>query len=71
MRKNIKAVIDAFKRGEACNEGTCSTNGQEVFSYAMKIAERKKDGTITVIDIEHAPSNTTRGHIHAVAQEVK
>ena len=40
MRKNIQAVIEAFKAGMDKRGETCSTNGRVVYSYQTPIAVR-------------------------------
>ena len=64
MRKNIAKVLSAFALGRAHSEATCSTNGVEVYSYALCIARKENDGTIWVLD--RGPSVTTNSQINAV-----
>jgi hypothetical protein len=67
-RKNISKVIEAFKAGRSAkgdSKATCSTDGNEIYSYAMKIAERLPDGSIWIEEYSKAPSATTRSHIRA------
>jgi hypothetical protein len=68
MRKNIKAVIQAFERGEAKGtpRDTCHTDGTRVYSYAMLIAERMPNGVVRIVDVSEGPSVTTRGQIRAL-----
>lgn len=68
MRKNLKRVVAAFERGTAHAEGSVSTNGKEVFSYAMKIADRTPAG-VRVIAISESPSKTTSQAIAALHRE--
>lgn len=68
MRKNIQKVLAAFAIGKAANgdaKRTCSTDGTEIFSYAMRIAWRNPDGTIEVVPYEDGPSRTTKSQIRA------
>jgi len=67
MRKNAQKVLQAFNAGQAANEKTISTNGKELFSYAMLIA-RKNGDKVELIDYSKAPSNTTRSQVNAVRQ---
>ena len=69
MRKNISKVLESFLkrvpvRGDS--KGTCSTDGQAVFSYAMPIAQRMPSGVYEVIRYDKAPSATTRSQVRAV-----
>lgn len=68
MRKNIGKVIEAYKlrktaRGDS--NGSCSTDGERIYSYAMVIAERLPDGT-TRFATEDGCSRTTASQIRAV-----
>jgi hypothetical protein len=65
MRKNMMNVIAAFKMGQYCNEKSCHTNGNEVFSYALKIAERKADGKVYIF-AGSPPSRTTSAQVNAL-----
>lgn len=68
MRKNIAKVIAAFKAGKSIkgdSKGTCWTNGEDIYSYRMKIA-RKWLGSVQVIDRDCGPSMTTRMQISAI-----
>jgi hypothetical protein len=70
MRKNIEKVIAAFKAGKSASgdsKKTCSTDGERIYSYAMRIAERHDDGSIWILPYESAPSVTTKSHVRAVA----
>ncbi len=40
MRKNIEKVIEAFNAGKAMRGDSCSTTGNEIYSYNMLIARR-------------------------------
>jgi hypothetical protein len=63
MRKNTQAVLEAFKVGKSASDGTISTDGTNVYSYNMLIAQRDKRGNIQVIEYNKAPSHTTRLHV--------
>jgi len=68
MRKNMEKVIACFKAGQACkgdSTGSCSTDGNRIYSYAMVIAERKPGGKVAVVPRETSPSKTTTSHIDA------
>ncbi len=65
MRKNVEKVLLAFAGGKAQSGDTCSTDGEFLFSYRMKIAHMMPDHTIRLIEYNQAPSNTTRSHIKA------
>ncbi len=70
MRKNIAAVIEAWKHGEAHRADTCRTDGTTIWSYEMPIARRAKNGRVRVLDVDKAPSRTTKMQIRAVADSV-
>lgn len=68
MRKNARKVINAFlERKPAAGDAkmTIHTNGQQIYSYAMLIAERKPDGSVWIASYEQSPSKTTTTQIHA------
>lgn len=65
MRKNAAKVIGAFNQGKAAQDGALMTNGEEVFSYAMRIAWREA-GRVWVVSKEASPSKTTSAHIGAL-----
>ncbi len=70
MRNNIGRVIDAFCNRTAAkgdSKQTCSTDGTTVYSYAMPIARRLKNGRIQIVKRESGPSRTTRAQIDAIA----
>lgn len=67
MRKNMKAVIDAFRKGESHTEKTCRTDGKTIWSYALEIAQKMSDGTVVVLPVERSPSRTTTSQIRAIA----
>jgi len=64
-RKNVTAVINAFMEGRRLGGTTVSTDGQQIFSYAMPIAGWGAGGVV-VLDAKAAPSRTTASHIRAV-----
>jgi len=68
MRKNIQTVLAAWAHGEPCKQGTCSTDGRTVFSYALPVARRQTGpNRIDRITVRSTgPSHTTRTHIQAV-----
>lgn len=68
MRKNIKTVIEAFQKAKPCYGQTCRTDGNQIFSYDMLIAERLKDGSIEIVNEYFSPSKTTTSHIRAVTE---
>ncbi len=73
MRKNIAKVIQAFEAGGTHTEKTCRTDGRSVWSYNMLIAFKgtgSKSDIVYVIDRTEAPSNTTRGQIDAIRNNV-
>ena len=73
MRKNISKVIEAFKLRKPAkgdSKGTCSTDGNTIYSYAMPIARRDSDGSINVIARGTAPSVTTRSQVDACQMEL-
>jgi len=47
------------------------TDGNAIYSYAMKIAERLDDGTIWIEDREKGPSRTTKAHIDGIRWGLK
>lgn len=74
MRKNIAKVLAAFDRGVAAkgdSKGTCSTDGQAIYSYSLRIAHRDDTGRVHVISEAEARtrymgwSMTTRSQIRA------
>lgn len=68
MRQNISKVLTAFQAGQPAtgdSKGTCSTDGQTVWSYRMPIAWREPDGSITIVAREKGPSRTTKSQIDA------
>lgn len=65
MRKNAEKVLMAFAERKACNGGTIHTNGTELFSYNMKIAQINAKEGVDILDYNQAPSATTRSHIRA------
>lgn len=68
MRKNIATVICAFSQSDSAvgdSKKTCSTNGEEIYSYNMLIA-RRKDERIQVIKKDRSPSRTTSMQVNAV-----
>lgn len=67
MRKNIGKVIEAFRSGKALHDKTCSTDGSRIFSYRMPIAERRNDGSVSIVSEGESPSRTTTSHIRAVS----
>jgi len=64
MRKNIEHVIKAFADKRTCNEKTCSTDGETIFSYETPVALRTGDGSIYLLS--HFPTRTTQAHISAI-----
>lgn len=68
MRKNIQAVIEAFKAGKAHTEVTCSTDGMKVWSYSLLIAWRLPNGDVQTLPVTDAPSATTRSQIRAIRE---
>lgn len=67
MRKNIQKVIEAYKQGKAAkgdSKGTCSTDGNRIFSYSTIIAERVGDKTVIVGG--EGISRTTTAQLRAV-----
>ena len=68
MRKNISKVIEAFiieASAKGDSAGTCSTDGQIVYSYNMPIA-RRTVGFIEVVHYVEGPSRTTKSQIRAL-----
>jgi hypothetical protein len=67
MRKNIQEAFNAFSAGRQYTGGknTISVRGKVIFSYAMPIAWRNDDGTISVTT-QAAPSQTTRCHLNGI-----
>jgi len=65
MRQNARNVLTAFAAGCSLNEKTISTDGKELYSYAMKIARKAPDGRVLALDVA-APSATTSSHMRAV-----
>lgn len=65
-RKNVSRVVKAFLNGDSDRgpNGTVSTNGTTIFSYAMPIAVRT--GPKTVVVSADSPSVTTSCHIGQV-----
>lgn len=75
MRKNIRAVIQAFLAGRPAvgdSRRTCWTDGAILYSYAMPIGwrEHPKYGCVAVVAYECAPTATTRSHVRALETEV-
>lgn len=68
-RKNVTAVIDAFRDGRAKREATCHTDGDVVWSYGLPIAARIH-GEVVVLDPTESPSRTTTSQIRAVLAEL-
>jgi len=66
MRKNIAAVIEAWREGRPHTEATCRTDGVTVWSYEMPIARRTPSGSIGVLDPEKAPSRTTKLQVQTI-----
>jgi P2-related tail formation protein len=69
MRKNIAKVIDAFKRrvdAKGDSKGTCSTDGESIFSYRTEIARRLPNGLVWVTS--YAGSQTTKMQVSAIVQ---
>lgn len=70
-RPGQKRVIDAFLAGKACKESTLSTDGKAIYSYAMMIARRKRNGTIVCLaspsDGGPKISKTTSTHLSEVS----
>lgn len=66
-RKNITAVVRAFKAGHRHTEKTCSTDGTKVYSYNLPIAARGPDGTVYIR--KTWSTHTTNGQINAVKRE--
>ena len=71
MRKNIQEAFEAFSSGRSYTggKGTISVRGNVILSYAMPIAWRNEDGTITVTS-SAAPSQTTRCHVNGIRRLV-
>lgn len=71
MRKNIQEAFNAFRSGVnyTGSKGTISVRGNVILSYAMPIAWRNDDGTITVTS-QPAPSQTTRCHVNGIRRLV-
>lgn len=46
-------------------KNTFWTDGQAIYSYRMKIAERLPTGVIWIVDRSEGPSRTTKAHIDA------
>ncbi len=65
MRTNIANVIRAFQNHQTCNEKTCSTDGERIYSYNMEIARRGPLG-VEIIEGKLSPSKTTTCQINAV-----
>lgn len=65
MRKNIATIIEAFKNRKRASDKTCSTDGENIFSYAMKIASRDENGVVVIVPYDSAPSRTTASMIRA------
>lgn len=65
MRKNARNVLTAFAAGYPLNEKTISTDGSELYSYAMKIARKAPSGEVFALDVA-PPSATTSSHMRAV-----
>ncbi len=68
MRKNIKEVVEAFLAKKAKSHASCSTNGNEIFSYALMLCRRGPDNEILLATKESCPrwSNTTAQQYNAV-----
>lgn len=69
MRKNIARVIKAFREGyqdHGDSKWTCSTDGQTIWSYKMRIAWREPDGSVKVVPVSDGPSVTTKSQIRAI-----
>jgi hypothetical protein len=66
MRKNAAKVIIAFQNGNVASGDTITTDGTNVYSYALLIGFRGDDGSIYVLDRKNAPSVTTRSHVRAL-----
>jgi len=67
MRNNIKKVIAAFYLGNAAkgdSKGTCWTDGNAIYSYSTKIAERLSTGLVWVH--ERNSTRTTNSQIDAI-----
>jgi hypothetical protein len=68
MRKNMQLVITKFAGRSAKSGDTCSTDGEFLYSYKMKIARINADFEVRLLEYNQAPSNTTRSHIRAAEE---
>lgn len=59
--KNVEKVFEAFLEGNAHQEKTIQTNGSEIFSYNLLIAEKRGLDNIWVRDPDS--TKTTNSHI--------
>lgn len=74
--KNYMKIADevaaACMKGESKHKGPLHTNGKEIFSYALKIAERTGENELTVYDYTNKTGNfkshTTSTHVGALAR---
>lgn len=58
-----KLVAAAFARGLTETAGHFWSTGYEVYSYRMKIAQRRPDGVVEVLSNARSPSQTTSRHM--------
>lgn len=61
----------AWSSGDDSYRNALWTDGERIFSYRMKIAERLDDGTIWIEDREKGPSRTTKAHIDGIRWGLK
>lgn len=65
------AVMDAFKAGHYKRQGNFSTDGLSVYSYAVKLAGKREDGSIFVTaGMAKKYTTTTSGHQRAVRESL-
>jgi hypothetical protein len=70
VRKNIAAVLDAFIAHRHAQCATARTDGETVYSYAMRIAWRDDVGQVHVVSEDDAPTKTTLTHVRACRERL-
>jgi hypothetical protein len=59
-------VARAFAAGRAEAAGHFRCTPREVYSYRMKIAQRRPDGVVELLEHQRSPSQTTSRHMSEV-----
>jgi hypothetical protein len=60
MRRNLSAVLNAWRLGKARKGQSCSTDGTRIYSYATCLVEREADGRVLLNRTTYSRTTTAQ-----------